>query len=706
MLRYCIAIFLGAFLLFQVQPIIARSILPWFGGTPSVWTTCMLFFQMLLLGGYAWAHLVVARSRNRRQAVLQGGVVLLSLCALGWAGLSWGVPLLPSADWKPETSATPVSSIIITLLVAVGLPYLVLATTSPLLQAWFSRTNPTKSPYPLYTLSNAGSLLALITYPFLVEPLLTLHTQALVWSVAYVLFALACGYCALTLGKIRDSEPEPPAEAPEEEQDAPPGWRRLLFWAGLPALASVMLLAVTNHLCQEVAVVPFLWVLPLSLYLLSFIICFAGEEWYSRKWYLPLLVFALPAALGWLWRNEQVDLRLEITWYSVVLLLCCMVCHGEVVAARPKPRHLTAFYLAISVGGALGGLFVGVIAPQVFDAFTELSVGLIGCLVVALAVAVYYRATWWAWVRVAVPVAGVSIGVALLLLGDPWTIFHGQSGMISRSRNFYGLLRVSENWDWDSENDEWIPESHLYRLVHGRTIHGIQYQEPERRMQPCSYFAPQTGIARATRSHPRRLDGESLRIGVMGLGTGTMAALAKEGDYVRFYEINPDVLKLSGPGGIFTYVSDCPGTVDIAMGDARISLERELEAGSQEFDVLAMDAFSSDAVPAHLLTREAFEVYLQHMRGPDGIIAVNISNKWIDLRPVMVEVASHFGLSSVLIDSEGDDKGAYTASWVLVSPSNTVFDAPELADAAVPLDADKQIRMWSDDFYSLFQVLL
>jgi hypothetical protein len=696
--RFLLPVFLGAFLLFQVQPLIARAILPWFGGTPSVWTTCMLFFQVVLLGGYAYAHFVATRTAPRTQAALQVLLMVVALAGLALMVMRWGAPLIPGPGWKPQGSELPILRILALLCVAVGVPYFALATTSPLLQSWFSRTCPGVSPYRLYTLSNIGSLLALVTYPFLVEPLFALRAQGMIWGGLFACFALAYLYCALRLPSTVQRRDEPEAFAGDD--DPPPPWRLRWLWVALPALACTMLLAATNQVCQEVAVIPFLWILPLSLYLLSFIICFDNERWYLRTLFIPLLLVMAPLVFAGLPKNEELDIRLQVSLYCLALFAVCMVCHGELVSLKPSPRHLTAFYLAVSIGGALGGVLVGLIAPVIFPRFWELPLTVVLCWTVGL------WALWREESGFSQPVCWAAMAVGTVGLAVAMTPYVSNElirpDVLMQCRNFYGSLRVV---DEPGESPEW----HKHILVHGRIIHGHQFTAPDKRRMASSYYAPKSGVGLAILNHPRRLSPvaqqRSLRIGVVGLGTGSLAVYGEAGDTVRFYEINPQVVAIARNPAYFTYLSQCPAQVQIAMGDARISLERELAQGPQGFDILVLDAFSSDAIPAHLLTREAFDVYLQHMRGREGVIAVHVTNRALDLRPVVRELARHFGLQVVRVDVDGDERTTYATDWMLLSRDPSFGQSGPLAEANETEKVKRHVRLWTDDYSSVYPLL-
>ena len=764
MLAFALTIFLSAFLLFQIQPLIGKAILPWFGGAPAVWTTCMLFFQLLLLGGYAYAHGVASRLSPRAQRRLHVALLLVAVALLAAGALLWGSPVLPPPALKPSDPGHPVLRILGVLSLAVGLPYFLLATTGPLVQAWFARVHPGTSPYRLFALSNVGSLLGLATYPFFFEPRLTLHAQGKVWAAGFAAFAACCALCAARFAASGQAAPPDPAGA-ADAPEPPPSARQRLLWFGLAACASAMLLASTNQICQEVASFPFLWVLPLSLYLLSFILCFEREDFYRRVIFGPALAVAVGTAALVLSQGFLVSLPKQVAAHTFALFAVCMVCHGELARAKPGPRHLTAFYLMVSAGGAAGGLLVAIVAPRVFNGFWEYhatlwAAGLLAIVVLALdpgswlrtgrpwpalatlmatlalaaavrrgdlfeSVVFFFsrgvfasfrhgalvagvvllsaaalwatRAFWWRpgqpYFAAACLVLAVSL-VGTVLLAD---VQEFRRDAVLLKRNFYGVLTVEE------ENKE-FPEMHLLKLRNGRIVHGFQYQAPDKRDQATSYYSPRSGVGLAILKHPHRDLG--LRIGVVGLGVGTVASFARLGDTVRFYDINPQVVELSlGERRVFTYLADCRGKVEVVQGDARLSLERELaERRPQGFDVLAVDAFSSDSIPVHLLTREAVAVYLAHLARPDGILAIHISNRYLELKPVVRGLADAFACDASLVDVSDD--GAYWGStWVLLAPRGDVLARSGIDDDADELAADKTVRLWTDDYSNLFQVV-
>ncbi len=922
-INFALVIFVSAFLLFQVQPLISKFILPWFGGSPAVWTACMLFFQTLLFAGYAYAHFSVQRLSPARQGGLH-----LALLALAILGLAFLFP--PSSAWKPADSSQPTLRIMLLLTASVGAPYFLLSATGPLLQAWFARSFPGRSPYRLYSLSNIGSLLALLSYPFWVEPRWDSLTQSNFWRIGFVLFAALCALAAMHVWRTDPRAVAVPdasspsragtidaaqAQAYRRQVDAgPPPWSHYLLWVALPAFASLMLLATTNHVCLDVAPTPFLWVVPLSLYLISFIIAFDHERWYVRplfalaalvsiylasgmgdfqrgkvaayvkrsiEWYrnrqtatdsplfkaglekLPgfrlgrmqaLQVNAngesqwvdfgtdarpvldprtlpgfsqedasltlddaqklrwmkdqdLPEAavdistvrgydigsnqslvhnetgrIGWLnpkekwtstdgdprpyeWKFPLFDYRGELYVFFAALFCVCMICHGELVRLRPPPGHLTSFYLMISAGGAIGGLFVSLLAPQIFLTYMEFRIGLVGsALLASIALILSTRVFahvgdfvgpnpgpegWsiWRWgatlMLITVPVsmaAGASwwdvvdfqrvqhrndLEIATPKPDDPPERKPGdnlskeeedrsKNVIVARARNFYGAVKVV-----DEDRDTQSPTRKLYN---GRILHGLQFLDPQRSRLATTYYTPASGVGRAIGYF---LHQPKMRVGAIGLGTGTLAAYSQEpGHYFRIYEINPEVKTLAEEQ--FKYLKQAAGPYDIVLGDARLSLEREAAEGSQQFDVLALDAFSGDAIPSHLLTKESFEIYKRHVDLKKGIIAVHISNKYLDLEPVVNGLADHFNVKTLRIYvRENDQIKQYASEWILMTNNQEFLDihakdndpgwrSPEAffmghdEQVAKPLEMLLNRRnsiLWTDAHSNLFEIL-
>ncbi len=688
-LLYAVTIFLSAFLLFEVQPMIAKMILPWFGGTSAVWSTCMLFFQILLLAGYVYAHWLNRQFEPRRQAVIHIAALAVSLVTL---------PVLPNPAWK-TVGGQPSLRILALLTVTVGLPYFLLSSTSPLLQAWYARSHKGGMPYRLFALSNFASMLALVSYPLLIEPGLATRTQGYLWSSAFVCFALICGLTAWRAAALPAVKTQ--AGAAQLDETAPSRTLHLL-WFGLAASASVLLLAVTTHLTQDVAAIPFLWIAPLAVYLLSFIVCFEAPRLYRRILFLPLFAAALAYMAYSLWPNRgdvaipflyflvQPAMKDTVTYFVAALFVCCMVCHGELARLKPHPRHLTGFYVVVSLGGAAGGLFVGLIAPNLFRAYYEFPLGLaFCCLVVAL---VMLRAAWRTgkeWRLAAAVGLGIAFGVYAWSIQGIMKVT--VTGYRVVARNFYGLLRVYD------DGDPRMDQAASRKLVHGVINHGEQMLQEEYRRMPVTYFCPDSGVGRGIRA----LEGAPRRIGVLGLGCGTLAAYGHAGDTVRIYEINPLVLNLARTE--FSYLRDTPARVEVAIGDGRLLLESEPD---QHFDILVMDAFSGDSVPVHLITREAFRTYFRHLR-PTGILAVNISNKYLNLEPVMERAAASLGKTAYVYryDPPDDSFLCFSCSWALIMDPATWAAHPELKQDATLLRPGRPFRVWTDDFSNLLGIL-
>ncbi|KAB2843003.1 MAG: hypothetical protein F9K47_07920 [Burkholderiales bacterium] len=668
MLRFALTIFLSAFLLFQIQPMVAKIILPWFGGASAVWSVCLLFFQVVLLLGYLYAHALTEWLSPRRQAALHLLLLGLSLFTL---------PVGADPAWRGQ-GGDPALAVLRVLAVAVGLPYLLLSTTGPLMQAWYARAFVGAMPYRLYALSNFASMLALLSYPLLVEPMLELSTQTWVWSAGYATFVAACGATAAWAWRFASTR-----LTKEHLQSAPvprPALRECLLWMGLAMVASTLLLALTRHLTQDVAPVPFLWVLPLAIYLLSFILCFETPRSYWRPGFLGALPLAF-FGLDWI-MSRGLPVPWMVALICATLFVICMVCHGELARRKPHPRHLTLFYLMLSLGGALGGVFVGLVAPVVFDAYFELPLGLfLGALLVTL---VLWPALRWPWTFV----------LLLMLLGYGLRLGYQAREMVQfykvTVRNFYGQLRVSER-------EPNTPQAKRI-LAHGRINHGWQFLAPERKSTPTSYYCRASGIGRALSNLP---EGQPTKLGMLGLGTGTLAAYGRAGDEIRVYEINQQVLDLARSE--FSFLSDSAARIVPVLGDGRLMLEAE---EPQNFDVLALDAFSGDSIPTHLLTLEAFAVYLKHLK-PEGILAVHTSNAYLDLPPVVARAAEQFGKKAVLYayqQGEGEEV-CFTSDWVLLMSPQRADRLPEGMLPADLISTKAGFRPWTDSFTNLLRVM-
>jgi hypothetical protein len=671
------ATFLGAFLVFLVQPLVGKQILPWFGGAPAVWSTCLLFFQIGLVLGYAYAH-ALGRLTPRLQARLHVGLLAVSTLLL---------PISVSQDWKPAAGDAPVARLLGLLSVTVGIPYVLLSATAPLLQAWFSGVAPSRTPYRLYVASNIGSLLALVAFPVMLEPGLATGGQAFAWSALYLIFIGTCLWCSSLVSGSTATARVPAAARLET---APPVFDRVL-WVVLAACGSGLLLATTNQLCQDVAVVPLLWTLPLGLYLVTFILCFAG--FYSRPLWVSTYLVTLLASTYVLANAGTMPIVVQAAGLLLLLFAGCMVCHGELVALRPNVQHLTSFYLGLAIGGSIGGIFVALLAPLLFTTYAEFPILLL--LVLGVVVASLFRdfsrkttrkaplAIW------AIPAVAFTIATIVSVNASG----RSPAAIVATARNFYGILRVADS-------AAGTPQA-LRELYHGRVRHGAQFVDPARSRMPTTYFSEGSGVDVALRQHPRRLAGQPLRVGVIGLGAGTIAAWGRTGDTIRFYELNPQVVDLAHTH--FSFLKDSAAAVDVVTGDGRLALEREVDAanGFAPYDVFVVDAFSGDSIPVHLLTRECFALYRRAL-APDGVLALHVSNKHLDLRPVVRGLADETGLRTFEIVTSGQPAVAATSSlWMLLTGS-PAFDAGPFA---VTSGGGERTLIWTDAFSSVLSLL-
>src|SRR5579864_809926 len=674
-LAYSITIFASAFLLFQVQPIITKLILPWFGGAAAVWSVCLLFFQTVLLLGYLYAHLLTQKLRPKMQARIHAALLAASLAFL---------PILPRASLRPQGFEEPTLRVLLVLAVTIGIPYFLLCSTSPLLQAWHSRSG--SEPYRFYALSNAGSILAVLSYPLIVEPEVSNRHQAIMWSAGYVLVTLIGGITSLTTRSV--AEPDAIGDAADA-----PSWKLKSLWAALAACGSALLLSITNHISQNVAAVPLLWMIPLSVYLLTFIICFEGHNWYRRGFFLRLLAVAL-ASMAYAIAPGRGNLPpyVLVPLFCAGLFACCMFCHGELASSKPPATHLTSFYLMCSLGGALGAVFAALLAPRLFSGYYELPVSLGFCGV--LIHIVLYRGRRAGLQRTFVLLALLVVVFCASLYVSAK---RQASQALVRVRNFYGVLRVEDRvapsvvLEQGGHSQLLDPDPRYRDLINGTIEHGIQLLSAERRLEVTTYYGQESGVALALRTASQS---RPLKAGIIGLGAGTIAAYGRSGDQYEFYEINPLVVEVANTQ--FSFLRQSAARVTIVPGDARLSLERQ---APQRFDVLAVDAFSSDAIPIHLLTREAFSLYMKHMK-PAGIIAVHVSNRYLNLVPVVRGVASALNLRAAVIDSAGNESRAvYGATWVLVGQANGLI--AHVKGRSEEREESHKQNVWTEDYSSI-----
>ncbi|HIF95807.1 MAG TPA: ferrichrome ABC transporter permease [Myxococcales bacterium] len=727
MLLFSVAIFCGAFLIFLVQPMVAKRILPWFGGGPGVWMLCLMFYQSTLFMGYAYAHALVRFARP---------TVQLGIHALVFAASFALLPVLPGDGWKPGPLDDPSYSILALLFANVALPFIALAATGPLVQAWFARRHPNRSPYALYAVSNIGSLAALLAFPSLIEPLLPLATGGRLWSVGFVaagMIILACGAMAMRPSKMSEASGDDrgfdkgqdkgldKGQDRSDEETVPIGWTQFCLWLLLSSCAVILLMAVTNKLCLDVASIPFLWILPLGLYLVSFILCFGSERFYSRPLWIGVAATGLLIRYGvaGFLPSAQTggplfgSLPAQILFFSFILFSLCMLMHGELYRLRPPARRLTFFYLAVSGGGALGGLFVGLLAPRIFTEYHELAVGLGLALILMVWILGRDSESWlyiggvrWRFTTTAAAAAVLLVYTGSQAIGDP-------SFYKYQERSFFGVLRVTEN--------EPTNPAHRWRsLVHGTTTHGVQALEDEKRRHPTAYFGLGTGIGVAL---TQRAPHTSLNVGIIGLGVGTLAAYAQPGDRFRFYEIDPSVIRIARDERFFSFLQDSHASIELVRGDARLSLQQEMdESGGKDFDVLIVDAFSSDSIPVHLITREVFDLYFKHMK-MNGLLAVHVSNRFFDLRPIVFRIGIDMNVELATISNMhgGIIRLGTPAKWIFLSRDKARLrslgqfvalrskrlglNSGHLTFGVPNRSSYEHVPLWTDDYSSLLALL-
>jgi hypothetical protein len=641
---FAITIFISSFLLFLVQPIIAKQILPWFGGTSAVWTTCLTFFQVALLLGYMYSDWI-QRFSPKKQGIFHCIVICVSLIFL---------PIIANPDWKPINSEEPIIHILGLLFFTIGLPYFVLSTTGPLLQSWFARENKfseeSKKTYRLFALSNLASIIGLLMYPFAIETWITLSAQAITWSIFYFLFAVFAILTALRVVRsnaLSQSSSTLIPEAIEEKLD------RVVS----------LLLAISNHITQNIASIPFLWVFPLTLYLLTFVVVFegrGGRGWYERPLILiVVLVFTAMMAWGLIAENGVLSVKYAAPLYIFGLFFICLFCHGEVALRKPPTEHLTRFYLSISIGGALGGFFVSIISPLIFSFYWELPLILLISCITFLWMSLYLHTKWQKVIYLLLTVACLSVTAYFCQT----YYFNFKNNSLLSDRNFYGTLRVSE--------------------------------------KPTSYYIPSSGVGITLLKKAE--EKKNLKVGIVGLGTGTLLTYGRSGDEYRIYEINPEVIQVAKNS--FTYIKDSAASISYALGDARLVLERELP---NQFDVLIIDAFSSDSIPIHLITQEAFNLYTKHIKA-DGVIVFHVSNRYLNLPPVLNQLVSNSPYHAILVRNEEPDPNPFDLSssseWIIISKNNAFLNSKEFLNSKQEIEPIPSLRLWTDNFSNLFQIL-
>ncbi len=728
---FTVTIFVSALLLFVVQPMVAKMVLPRLGGTPAVWNTCLVFFQAVLLAGYAYAHLTTSWLGVRRQAVLHLGVLLVPLLVL---------PIVVERIGLPLAGSSPALWLLGCLLMTVGLPFFVVSTSGPLLQKWFAGTNhpSAKDPFFLYAASNAGSLIALLGYPLLLERWLPVAGQSRLWSYGYVLLIALVGACAVLLWRRRHGATGPGAE-PSADDDigltqplAAPTLQRRMWWLFAAFVPSSLMLGVTTHITSNLAPVPLLWVLPLSIYLLTFVLVFARKQLIPAALTAKLLPFmVLPLAIITIIELPKMG-WVAILAHLATFFVAAMVCHGQLARSRPHVRHLTEYYLWISIGGVLGGIFNALISPVVFSSIAEYPIALVlACfllprtrsvkpeaqarrndLAAPLAVAVVTIA---AMAAVWLGGWGDSLGMRLLLFGPlglvcfsfkdrpvrftlglavfvatlPYYCAMHRGQDLYESRNFFGVKRVTID-----------PDKRFRTLVHGTTTHGKQLIDPARRNEPVAYYhrSGPLGDIFATFSG----DAAKAHVGVIGLGAGSLASYIGPQQSITFYEIDPEIERIARNPEYFTFLTDCPGDVDVVVGDGRLTLA---QGPDRHYGLFVLDAFSSDAIPTHLLTREAIQLYLSKLE-EDGVLAFHISNRYLNLEPLIAGLVADAGLvgltrtdTNVTAAEKAD--GKIRSIYAVLARKREHLAGLVDRPGWLPLSDPSDVTVWTDQYTSI-----
>ncbi len=746
MLRlYSFTLFLSAFLLFCVQLIVAKMILPLLGGSPSVWNTCQFFFQATLLLGYGYAHLTTKWLSSRRQAIIQIPLLFLPLFCL---------PLAIKETWQPSENLPPIAWLLTILFTTVGLPFFVVSTTAPLLQKWFADTNHPSSadPYFLYSASNLGSLLALVSYPILIEPYFALNFQNKLWLIAYVILIILTIVCGITLwkskGYISDTNIEGQttdeiSNTSNTQAYSQPPKAAIIQWIVLAFIPSSLLLGVTTYITTDLAAIPLLWAIPLALYLLSFILTFARQQFLPYRQLVVILPLLLTPLILLCWARSVKPLWLVVVLNLLGFFIAACVFHWQLAQKRPNPEHLTSFYWWISVGGVLGGLFNAIASPMVFNYLLEYP------LIMLLSILVLPSLNIWQQIAASEDVRNlfnlknirlISLGVLFggLLVGFSPEYFHnnlkghllaillmasifyplkvkkiawvsglcfilllGQfslnnlGGILYTDRSFFGLNRVIYH------QHETGGEYHL--LLHGTTLHGKQSLDPNRKSEPLSYFYPDSPIGQFFAS----FNGQAFsQVGVLGLGVGTLAAYSQPGQAWTFYEIDPTVKKIATVPDYFTFLQDAKAPYKIVLGDGRLQLA---QVPDNSYDLLIMDAFSSDSIPVHLVTQEAFELYVRKLT-KTGLLVVNISNRYIDLEPVLGAIADSQGLFTLRqkeLDISPTEKamGKSASHWVIFARQPDSFGKLVNDPRWQPITTSSPTPVWTDDYSNIFTAL-
>jgi len=699
---YLSIIFLSAFLLFQVQPIIAKLILPLFGGGAAIWTACLLFFQAFLLLGYLYAHVLSKCKHLSVQVSIHAVALFISLFFMP-------IGLKQLSEFN---QSAPLNDILQLLVLSIGVPYFLLSSTGPLVQKWLSYVYASKTgftPYKLYSLSNIGSLLALMSYPFIFEPIFSLPNQLLYWSAAYILLVvLLIAFCVQLFRLVLSVSTQQEHIREVDVTHIKAFKLDWLLWLALSAVGVILLVSITNAMTQNIPPVPFLWILPLSLYLLTFIISFHSPKWYVRWYWYILFVLSSFAGLLMFFIGSQFDILSQILIYSGILLSSCMICHGELVKLKPSTNRLTLFYLNMSLGGFLGSAFVAFSAQRFFTQFLEFPIALV-LVFVLLGLSIYliktHSATYFKsdannsyqnnsnnHSDKATTLIASSCGVfaVLLVLGFVSLNQQFKQNTVELSRNFYGLLSVK-----DVEVNGLVER----RLIDGTTSHGTQSQNKNLAHIPMSYYRENTGVALALQ---HLFLTPTINVGLIGLGAGTLATYGRRGDDYTFYELNPNVERIAHEH--FTYIKQSRANVNVVLGDGRVALQKELDNGNvNNFDVLVIDAFSGDSVPAHLLTVEAFTLYFKHLKA-EGIIAIHVSNSHLDLTALVKGLAKNAGYSALYFKTKATDKEVTQTEWIIATNNQLFIKNNKVKRLQSQWPSTNEL-VWTDNYSNLLSVL-
>jgi hypothetical protein len=689
-MQYFISVFISAFLVFQIQPIISKIILPWFGGGASVWTTCLLFFQLFLLLGYLYAFVLTKVLKVKYQVVVH------------FIGLLCGLFLLPNdiSDLQNVSlDGLPTWSVLKVLFFGLGFPYLILSANSPLLQHWFTSETNGAHPYRLYAVSNVGSFLALVSYPLIIEPFMPLDWQIKLWSSIYWLFVILIAWICFIVVKQNDRHKE---HTPKKQTNSKVQFSKLLLWFMLSALGVVLLVSTTNALTQNVPPVPFLWLAPLAIYLLTYVIAFSNFAIYVRNFWLPFFMLLSFVALLIYFIGGQFDIITQLLIYLLILLCGCMICHGELNLLKPLHGNTTLFYLVLSAGGVFGSFLVSFVAKNLFDDFLEFPMAIFSVLVLSSASLYWIKqdvvidtnprlvsnVTTKKFSKLSICIASVALIwlLAFINLNNQY-----QQYDIANGRNFYGILTVKD-----------ITEGNVNerRLIDGTTSHGSQSLPLSNSAVPMSYYRPGTGVQLVIEELSKD---KSLQVGIIGLGVGALAAYGRSGDTYIFYELNPLVSDYANK--YFSYLSSSKADVDIKLGDARVTLQNESDLGKPNaFDLLIIDAFSGDLIPTHLMTNEAFLLYQEHINA-QGVIALHISNRHLSLMPVIMHHSRNFNMNVMLFETPGNGI-EHDAQWMVLTNNNQLIQSSRLVNSQTVISKrqSKEV-LWTDDYSSLLSIL-